>query len=145
VDDTANWEFAAAAAAVIIGLGGLVLLTVLGAIGWWRLLDQARRSAAEASSASLAVQELARQLAEQAASEPEATARLYEIAAQVAELRRQSDVLLDQQGRLRTAIHGLAAVEGTPAGRVVELEDVMRRLEDNLRRVSTAAPRRAHD
>ena len=39
--DTTNWEFAAAVAAVTIGLGGLLLFTIIGAIGSWRILGAA--------------------------------------------------------------------------------------------------------
>ena len=38
--DTTNWEFAAAVAAVSMGLGGLLLFTMIGTIGSWRVFDR---------------------------------------------------------------------------------------------------------
>lgn len=139
--DTANWEFAAAVAAVSIGLGGLLLFTMIGTLGSWRVFHHASRAANEAERASVAVQELARTLAARSAQQLPVI-DLNDAAAEMADLRRQADDLIDQQGRLQDAIRslvesGVMRSHGSNE-QLQELENAMRRLEDNLTRIAAA-------
>ena len=58
MDNASNWEFAASIAAVCIGLGGLLLFTLIGTIGSWTVFTRASRAANEAEKASILVQDL---------------------------------------------------------------------------------------
>ena len=139
--DTTNWEFAAAVAAVVMGLGGLLLFTIIGAIGSWRVFSQANRAALEAAKASASVQELARHLSSRSARQLPII-DLREEADELADLRRQADVLIDQQSRLQDAVRNL--VEAGALGnagserQLRDLDGILRRLEDNLTRVAAA-------
>lgn len=139
--DTTNWEFAAAVAAVCIGLGGLLLFTLIGAIGAWRVFQHTMRAANEAEKATIAMQELARQLATRSAQQLPIV-DLSDAAHELSDLRLQADSLIDQQGRLQDAVRHLveAGVLGseTTQQQFAELEGVMKRLEDNLTRVAAA-------
>ncbi len=139
--DTANWEFAAAVAAVSIGLGGLLLFTLIGTFGSWRVFHHTTRAANEAERASVAVQELARTLAARSAQQLPVI-DLTDAAAEMADLRRQADDLIDQQGRLQDAIRNLvdAGVMQSQGSNehLMELESAMKRLEDNLTRIAAA-------
>jgi hypothetical protein len=140
VDDTANWEFAAVVAAVCIGLGGLLLFTLIGAIGSWRMHDSAARAAEQAARASDAMQELARAMMSQAAER----APMIDLAARVEEiasLRRQAEELLEQQARLQDAVRHLVeagVLRGEESGRQLrELEQALGRVEEHLVRITT--------
>lgn len=139
--DTTNWEFAAAVAAVVMGLGGLLLFTIIGTIGAWRVFSQANRAAVEAAKASASVQDLARHLSSRAASQLPII-DLREEADELADLRRQADALIDQQSRLQEAVRNL--VEAGALGnagserQLRDLDGILRRLEDNLTRVAAA-------
>ncbi|MEX2226477.1 MAG: hypothetical protein WEB52_08515 [Dehalococcoidia bacterium] len=139
--DTANWEFAAAVAAVVMGLGGLLLFTLIGTVGAWRVLSQASRAAAEASKSSQYVQELARHLSSRAAQQLPII-DLRDEAEDLADLRRQADLLIDQQARLQDAVRNLVesgALGSTTSDRQLrDLDSIVRRLEDNLARVAAA-------
>jgi hypothetical protein len=141
VGDTTNWEFAAAVAAVSMGLGGLLLLALIGTVGSWRVFDRASRAAAEATKASLVVQDLARYLAtRESMAAPAASVR--EAAGALADIRSQADALIDQQTRLQDAVRNLveAGVLGSEdsSQRLQELEGGIKRLEEHLARVSAA-------
>jgi hypothetical protein len=139
--DTANWEFAAAVAAVVMGLAGLLLFTLIAAIGSWRMFSQASRAAAEAARASQSVQELARYLSSRSAQQLPII-DLREEADELADLRRQADLLIDQQARLQEAVRNLVesgALGATASDRQLrDLDGIVRRLEDNLARVAAA-------
>ena len=141
--NTSNWEFAAVVAAVVMGLGGLLLFSLIGTIGSWRVFRLASQSAREAEAASTAVQDLARQLAAKEAMAP--GAQLAAAAADVGELRRQASALLDEQARLNDATRNLVEARvlgGEDASRQLqELDAAVKRLEDNLGRVAAAVAR----
>jgi hypothetical protein len=141
VGDSTNWEFAAAVAAVSMGLGGLLLLALIGTIGSWRVFDRASRAAAEATKASLVVQDLARYLAtRESMAAPAASVR--EAAGQLAGIREQAGALIDQQSRLQDAVRNLVeagVLRSEDSGqRLQELEGGIKRLEEHLARVSAA-------
>ena len=48
--DTGNWEFAAVVAAVVMGLGGLLIFTVISTIGSWRVFRLAAQASRESGS-----------------------------------------------------------------------------------------------
>jgi len=141
VGDSTNWEFAAAVAAVSMGLGGLLLLALIGTIGSWRVFDRASRAAAEATKASLVVQDLARYLTtRESMAAPAASVR--EAAGQLAGIREQAGALIDQQSRLQDAVRNLVeagVLRSEDSGqRLQELEGGIKRLEEHLARVSAA-------
>ncbi|MBI2724588.1 MAG: hypothetical protein HYX50_05945, partial [Chloroflexi bacterium] len=106
--DTTNWEFAAAVAAVSIGLGGLLLFTIIGTIGSWRVFDRASRASNEAAKASLTVQDLARYISSrESMSLAQPAADLSRAAGDLNSLRRQADDLIEQQARLQDAVRNL--------------------------------------
>lgn len=136
-----NWEFAAAIAAVCIGLGGLLLFTLIGTIGAWRLFDRTLRTASAAEKASVIVQDLSRQLAMREASQPAAN-DLTQAAAQLSGLRVQADALLQQQSLLQDAVRNLVEAgvlrsEGS-GGDLKDLEGAVKRLDEQLARIGTA-------
>lgn len=136
-----NWEFAAAIAAVCIGLGGLLLFTLIGTIGAWRLFDRTLRTAGAAEKASVIVQDLSRQLAMREASQPAAN-DLTQAAAQLSGLRIQADALLQQQSLLQDAVRNLVEAgvlrsEGS-SGDLKDLEGAVKRLDEQLARIGTA-------
>ncbi len=139
--DTANWEFAAAVAAVSIGLGGLLLFTLLGTFNSWQTFTQTTKAAQEAEKASIAVQELARHLATNASPQPPVI-DLSEVARDLVDLRKQADALIDQQARLQSAVRNLVetGVLGNEGAnqQYADLDGALRRLEDNLARVAAA-------
>ena len=139
--DTTNWEFAAAVAAVVMGLGGLLLFTLIGTIGAWRLFLQANRASREAEKASLAMQDLARILSSRS-NQQLPYVDLRDAAGELSDLRQQADALIDQQGRLQSAVQHL--VEAGVLGNEGEsrqyqtLESAIRRLDDNMTRLAAA-------
>ncbi len=130
--DTTNWEFAAVVAAVVMGLAGLLVFTLIATVGSWRVFRIASESLRAAERASTAAEELARRLGDQmaAAAAP----------ADLSELRRQADALVEQQARLQDATRRLAearSMVGEDARRQLEeLEASVRRLEEHMGRVS---------
>jgi hypothetical protein len=138
--DTTNWEFAAAVAAVGFGLGGLLLFTLIGTIGSWRMFSVSSRAANEAAKASLAVQDLARYLSTRETMRS-ASAASGE-ADHFADLRRQADALVEQQARLQDAVRNLieaGVLRSEDSGRHLgDLEASVRRLEEHLSGVAAA-------
>ncbi|MBF6601022.1 MAG: hypothetical protein IVW36_10980 [Dehalococcoidia bacterium] len=136
--DTSNWEFAAVVAAVVMGLGGLLVFTIISSLGSWRLFRLAAQASSEAAAASEAVQGLARQLAASHA----VAADVPLPPAEVSELLQEADALIEQQGRLQDATRRLIdarARHGSASGESLdELDAAMRRLDENLRRVAAA-------
>ena len=139
--DTANWEFAAAVAAVVMGLGGLLVFTMIGTVGSWRVFSQANRAAIESAKASVYIQELALHLSSRSAHQLPII-DLKDQADEIADLRRQADALIGQQARLQEAVRNL--VEAGALGnagserQLRDLDGILRRLEDNLTRVAAA-------
>ncbi len=139
--DTTNWEFAAAVAAVTMGLGGLLLFTLVGTLGGWRVFRLASQAANEAAKVSLAMQDLARHLS----ARPSATspaADLQRAADELSDLRRRADGLFEQQARLQEAVRNLveARVLGTEDSNqhLEALESAVKRLEGSLSQVAAA-------
>lgn len=141
--DTTNWEFAAAVAAVTMGLGGLLLFTMIGTIGSWRIFDRASRAANESAKASLAVQDLARYLASRETMHAVAPAvDLSQAAGELTGLRQQADALIDEQTRLQEAVRNLVEA-GVLRGEdsrehLRELENAVKRLEENMSHIAAA-------
>jgi hypothetical protein len=140
MDNASNWEFAASIAAVCIGLGGLLLFTLVGTVGSWLVLSRASRAANEAAKATIVVQDLARQLAFREASQP--VVDVSQAASQLAGLRVQADALLQQQKRLQDAVRNLveAGVLQSQGGHgdLSDLQGAVKRLEENLGRISAS-------
>lgn len=137
MDNASNWEFAASIAAVCIGLGGLLLFTLIGTIGGWRVFSRASQAANEASKASIVVQDLARQLALREASQP-GLADLTQAANELSGLRAQADALLEQQTRLQAAVRNLVeagVLRGEGATDIKQLESAVNRLEEHMVRI----------
>ena len=138
--NTANWEFAAVVAAVVMGLSGLLIFTLSGVIGGWRAFRLAGDAAHAATAASVAVQDLARQLAAKQATLP--NEQVASAAAALSHLRGEAASLLEQQARLQDATRKLVEARvlgGEDAGRQLrELEDAMARLEEHLGSVAQA-------
>jgi hypothetical protein len=139
LDDVSNWEFAAAVAAICIGLGGLLLFTIVGTIGAWRMFAQASRTSQRAEEALAAMQTMTRQ----APPAPEsATVGLAPVASRIAELREQVEALLNEQARLREMIENIAtapAVDPEEAKHARQLLDsIKQRIDADEARVSDA-------
>ncbi len=137
MDNASNWEFAASIVAVCIGLGGLLLFTLIGTIGGWRVFNRASHAANEAAKATIVVQDLARQLALREAAQP-GLADLTQAASQLSGLRAQADALLEQQTRLQAAVRNLVeagVLRGESATDIKQLESTVNRLEEHLVRI----------
>ncbi len=139
--DTTNWEFAAAVAAVTMGLGGLLLFTLIGTIGSWRVFERARRASIEAEKASVMVQDLARQVSAREAAQG-STNELAQTSAHLETLRRHADALIEQQTRLQDAVRNLVEAgvlrseESQPD--MKDVQSAVRRLEDQLSQIAAA-------
>ena len=141
--DTTNWEFAAVVAAVSMGLGGLLLFTLVAIIGSWRIFDRASRAANEAAKASMAVQDLARYLSSRETMHSMAPrVDLSQAADELNTLRQQADALIEHQTRLQDAVRNLveAGVLRNEDSRqhLTELESAVRRLEEHLGQVAVS-------
>jgi hypothetical protein len=139
--DSSNWEFAASIAAVAIGLSGLLLFTLMGTIGSWRVLERGTRASNEAAKTMIVIQDLARQLAMREVSRSPGV-DVSQTVGQLSDLRAQADTLLQQQTRLQDAVRNLVEAgvlrsEGT-TGDLKELEGAVKRLEEHLARISAA-------
>lgn len=147
--DTTNWQFAAAVAAVTMGLGGLLLFTLIGTIGSWRIFDRAARAANEAAKASMAVQDLARYLASRETMQSMAPrVDLNQAADEINTLRQQADALIAQQTKLQDAVRNLveAGVLRNEDSRqhLADLENAVKRLEENLSQVAVSVANLSH-
>lgn len=132
--DTANWEFAAAVAVVTIGLGGMLLFTVIGAIGSWRLLASAATAPDVAPEASPA--------APASSNSAMPTSSLTEGASHLSNLRLQAETLLEQQSRLQDTFGRLVAAgvleAEAPSVRLQDLDAAISDLDAKLDRVIAA-------
>jgi hypothetical protein len=139
LDDTSNWEFAAAVAAVSIGLGGLLLFVLVTALTHWRVLREAARAANDASRASVAVEDLAQQVQLWLGRDAEAAGRT---SAELDALRQQAAALLEQQSRLQEAVRGLLDAgllrSADAQARFADLEAALRRLDEHLNELAAA-------
>jgi hypothetical protein len=118
----------------------LLLITLITIVGAWRTQSQATRAAQEAAKSSVYVQELARHLSSRT-SQQLPIIDLREEADELADLRRQADLLIDQQARLQDAVRHLVeagALGGGSEQQLRALDAMIRRLEDNLARVAAA-------
>lgn len=147
--DTANWEFAAAVAAVCIGFGGLLLFTLVGVVGSWRMYDGAARAASEAAKAAAAMRELAIVLtvSPRAAEVAQLAPATDFVAASDAldDMRRKTADLLAQQTLLQDAVRNLVesgVLRGEDSGEQLRaLEQTLRRIEEHLNRITTPGAR----
>lgn len=147
--DTANWEFAAVVVAVCIGLGGLLLFTLIGAIGAWRMYDGATRAALEVAKAATAMRELAiaittsQQAAEAAPPAPEID--FTTASDELDDIRKRTADLLAQQALLQDAVRNLVeagVLRSEDFGmQLRELEQTLRRVEERLIRITTPEAR----
>lgn len=128
--DTSNWEFAAVVASVVMGLGGLLLFTLSATIGSWVTFARTSRAANETTKASIAMQDLARQVAMRESMPPPAV-DFTPIMAQIEALRAQADVLTKQQVRLQEQMQRID-VQDADTPDVHELRATVKRLEENL-------------
>ncbi len=136
--DTTNWEFAAAVAAVTIGLGGMLLFTILGAIGSWRILSATHGVA----SGGGALPEATHAIAIETEAVSPRHSGLTESASHLSELRQQAETLLEQQSRLQDSFRSLidAGVlhSEAPSIGLQGLDAAIARLDDKLERVAAA-------
>jgi hypothetical protein len=109
-------------------------LSVLAVVGSWRLFRDASKASQAAALASLAIEELARRVG----SVPQAGAE----SAELAQLRGQAEILIDQQARLqemaRNLLDASAMAGGPSAGAVGELESAVTRLDATVGQMATA-------
>jgi hypothetical protein len=130
VGDTSNWEFAAVVASVVMGLGGLLLFTLSATIGSWITFARTSRAASETTKASIAMQDLARQIAMRESMPPPAV-DLTPAMSQIDAVRAQADDHMKQQARLQEAMQQITdRTADTPD--VQELQATVKRLEDDL-------------
>ena len=140
--DTTNWEFAAAVAAICIGLGGLLLFTIVGAVGSWRVFSRTGDAATEASATYAAVQDLARALSAAQAGRAYAGPDPQETERALADLRQQVGALAETQSRMQELLRDIVALSA-PAGdatapQLRELETAVQRLEHEFSSVAAA-------
>ena len=136
--DTTNWEFAAAVVAVTMGLGGLLVFTLIAAIGSWRVFDRMARAAQEAEKSSVLVQELAREIAARESATGIATDLARE-SRKFGELRQQSQALREQQAQRNDAVRNLveAGVLKTESSRELkELVETVQRVDAKMTRLA---------
>jgi hypothetical protein len=134
VGDTSNWEFAAVVAAVCIGMGGLLLITLIAAAGAWRVFARASEAAEQAARAADAVEELARRLTASAQ---------HSGGGDMADLRARADALLEQQARLQEAARNLLESgvlrSEQETERLRALDEALSRIEQQLERIARPA------
>ncbi len=112
MDGSETFEFAAAIAAISIGLAASFMLSMMAIIGSWRLFHHASEASTASTKAAQTIEELARRMFNQA--EPGQSAEQGEFS----DLRRQAEAMIEQQTRLQEMARNLfdtAALEGSPA------------------------------
>ena len=120
------FELSAAIAGVCIGLAALMIFSLVAIIGAWQVFRRAGASSEAATRTALGVEELARDLVAQMAAQPRADA------AQMGELRREAEALLEQERRLYERARELVesnALEGPSAAALSDLELAIGRLD----------------
>jgi hypothetical protein len=145
VGDTTNWEFAAAVAAVAIGLGGLLVMTVVGVIASWRVYEDTRSAAMEAEKASLLVQEAARLRIASESQPPTARPVAMDLDGalrSLSELRAQVDALMEHQRRLQDTVRDLVESNAVRAQRqqpdLGDVQSAIKRMEDHISEIAAA-------
>ena len=124
------FEFAAAIAGVVIGLLAILILSIMAVIGTWRLFRLAGDASLASARVALSTEELARRLAGQPA-QTAATAGED----QFAQLRQQSEALLEQQRQLQEMARNLLdteVLESDQAPAVDELVSAVSRLDTTV-------------
>lgn len=112
MDGQETFEFAAAIAAISIGLAASFMLSLMAIIGSWRLFHHASEASTASARAAQSIEELARRLVSQ--TEPGQSADRGEFS----DLRRQAEAMIEQQTRLQEMARNLfdtAALDGSPA------------------------------
>ena len=139
MDNTSNWEFAAVVAAVAVTVAGLLIFTLLGIFQSWRVFDRAARAAQQAAEASTLVQEVAREMAVMETASLSA-AGLQREAQRLAEIRQQTEALVEQQTRLQDAVRNLveAGVLQAENGATKDLEAAIGRLDEHMGQLAAA-------
>lgn len=124
------FEFAAAIAGVVIGLLAILILSIMAVIGTWRLFRLAGDASLASARVALSTEELARRLA----GEPAQTAATAG-EDQFAQLRQQSEALLEQQRQLQEMARNLLdteVLESDQAPAVDELVSAVSRLDTTV-------------
>ena len=137
--DIGNWEFAAAAGAIVIGLAGLIVLGVVATLSSWRILERTLAAAREATSASAALRALISRMPDQQPTS--ARFRALDDEKSLMALRHEADALLEQQRRLGEAVQNLEAEARARGGddiRIRELQASLRRLDAGITRLADA-------
>ena len=122
--DIGNWEFAAAVAAVTLGLGGLLLFTVITGVGTWRMFGALAEAGRDSGRARVGPQ-----------------AEGGEPKREVDALRVQLGTLAEQQTLLQEALRALSeAAQESDAReqRIRELDGIVRRLEVTVNEIAIA-------
>ena len=112
MDGQETFEFAAAIAAISIGLAASFMLSLMAIIGSWRLFHHASAASTASTRAAQSIEELARRMVIQ--MEPGQSAEQGEFS----DLRRQAEAMIEQQTRLQEMARNLfdtAALDGSPA------------------------------
>jgi cbb3-type cytochrome oxidase subunit 3 len=141
VGDTSNWEFAAVVAAVSIGLCGLLVFTIGSIVMNWIVLGRAAKAARDASEASLLIQDTARGMATHDAAS-RAAASLADEAQKLAEIREQSQAVVEQQARLQEAVRNLVEANvlgpATAPSDTSGLAEAIERLDEHMGQLAAA-------
>jgi hypothetical protein len=111
---------------VAFGLGATLLLSLLAVIGSWRLFRHASDASIASTRATLAMEELARQLALRASTPPAPP-----LQAGFSDLRQQAEELIGRQARLQELTRSLLETTAMAGGREPEMEE----LEQSLGRL----------
>ena len=114
------FEFAAAIAGVVIGLLAILILSIMAVIGTWRLFRLAGDASLASARVALSTEELARRLAGQPA-QTAATAGED----QFAQLRQQSEALLEQQRQLQEMARNLLDTEVLESGQAPAVDELV--------------------
>ena len=115
-----TFEFAAAIAGVVIGLLAILILSIMAVIGTWRLFRLAGDASLASARVALSTEELARRLAGQPA-QTAATAGDD----QFAQLRQQSEALLEQQRQLQEMARNLLDTEVLESGQAPAVDELV--------------------
>ncbi len=130
-----TFQFAAAVAGVSIGLAAVLILAVFATVGTWRLSRNASDALVATSRAALTVEDLARKVAQAAPSGPADGER-------AAELRQQTEALVEQQRRLQEIGRDLldtVGEEGGPAPAALdEIGAAVTRLDATVGQMATS-------
>lgn len=116
-----TFEFAAAIAGVVVGLGAVTLLAIAGVVGVWQLSKRAAEASVAATRAALGAEELSRHVATQLMAQPRPAAN-----GGLTDLRQQAEALLDQERELQERARSLLDDVGMEGAEQTALDDVER-------------------